>query len=93
MLESARANGLIQRHAMMLSMRGWIAVERGSLAAARDDLEAALELGPQRRTARAGARAAAAMLALAVAEQGELERAEELLGRPRPRRRRSASTR
>ncbi|MDA0161109.1 AAA family ATPase [Solirubrobacter ginsenosidimutans] len=78
-LASARAAGLIQRHALMLSMRGWISLERGNLVAAREDLEAALELGPQLELPATVVASAAAMLALVVAEQGELERADDLL--------------
>ena len=78
-LASARAGGLIQRHALMLSMRGWIWLERGNLAAARDDLEAAVELGPQLELPATVIASLAGMLALVVAEQGELERADDLL--------------
>jgi ATP/maltotriose-dependent transcriptional regulator MalT len=78
-LASARAGGLIQRHALMLSMRGWIGLERGNLAAAREDLDAALELGPQLELPPTVIASMAAMLALVVAEQGELGRADELL--------------
>jgi DNA-binding CsgD family transcriptional regulator len=62
----------------MLSMRGWIAFERGALADARADLEAVLEFGsdvvPSVTTAMS-----ATMLAAVVAELGELDRAGELL--------------
>ena len=78
-LASARAGGLIQRHALMLSMRGWIWLERGNLAAARDELESALELGPQLDLPVTMVASLAGMQALVVAEQGELERADDLL--------------
>ena len=45
-LTAARAGGFIQRHASMLGMRGWIWLERGELAEARDDFEGALALAP-----------------------------------------------
>ena len=81
LLAEARAGGFIQRHASLLAMRGWIAFERGDLAAARDDVEGALELGPEVALPAPVSASAAALLAIVVAEQGELERAEELLER------------
>ncbi|WP_028063390.1 AAA family ATPase [Solirubrobacter soli] len=80
-LDRARAGGLIQQHASMLSMRAWAAAERGELGAARDDLEAALQLGPEVALPEPVIASAAGLLAVVVAEQGEFERADELLER------------
>jgi DNA-binding CsgD family transcriptional regulator/tetratricopeptide (TPR) repeat protein len=61
-------------------MRGWIALERGRLAAAEDDLRLSLELSEDVGTPM---RPIAAMLALALAERGELEQAEALIAETR----------
>ena len=80
-LDRARSGGFLQLLVSMLSMRGWIALERGDLAAARDDLETALELGRDVALPPVVNASAAALLAVVVAEQGELDRADELLTR------------
>jgi DNA-binding CsgD family transcriptional regulator/tetratricopeptide (TPR) repeat protein len=43
-MEQARSQGLVHRHALMLSMRAWIALERGDLTGAEEDLRDALAL-------------------------------------------------
>jgi tetratricopeptide (TPR) repeat protein len=43
-MDDARSRGLVHRYGLMLSMRGWIALERGELAAAEEDLRDALDL-------------------------------------------------
>ena len=78
-LTAARAGGFIQRHASMLGMRGWISLERGELAEARDDLEGALALAPDVALPPPVTKASAAMLALVLAEQGEFAHADALL--------------
>ena len=78
-LDAARGGGFIQRHATMLAMRGWIWLERGALAEARDDLESALALAPDVALPAVTVQSCAALLAVVLAEQGELAHADELL--------------
>ena len=66
-IELARAAGDLLRHGAMLSMRGWIALERGALAAAEADLRAAVDLTAELTLPAA---AAGALLACVEAEQG-----------------------
>ena len=67
---------------MMLSMRGWIALERVEAWRRRATTSRPRStLGPQVALPAPVLASAAALLALGVAEQGELERAEELLAR------------
>ena len=80
-LDAARRGGFIQRHASMLSMRGWIWLERGALAEARDDLEGVLALAPDVALLPAVTMASAALLAVTLAEQGELAHADAMLER------------
>ena len=81
-MENARAKGLVQHHGLMLTMRGWIALERGELAGAEDDLREAVELSQAIGVAPVSL---AAMLAVVLAERGERAAADEVLdelGRP-----------
>ena len=75
-MDDARSRGLVQRHGLMLSMRAWIALERGELAAAEEDLRAALDLA---RDIDLSPVTAAAMLAVVLAERGEPAAAGEVL--------------
>jgi DNA-binding CsgD family transcriptional regulator len=75
-MDEARSQGLVHRHGLMLSMRGWIALERGELAAAEDDFREALDLA---RDINLPPITLAAMLALALAERGEPVAAGEVL--------------
>ena len=63
----------------MLSMRGWIALERGALASARDDLAAALSLAADHAALRAISAPAVMMLAVVRAEQGAAAEAGALV--------------
>ena len=62
-------------------MRGWIWLERGALPEARDDFESALAFVRDVALPPAVTKASAAMLALVLAEQGELAHADDLLER------------
>jgi DNA-binding CsgD family transcriptional regulator len=75
-MDEARSRGLVHRHGVMLSMRGWIALERGELAAADEDLREALDLG---REIDVPPVSLAVMLALVVAERGEPAAAGEIV--------------
>ena len=66
-LAPARSAGDLLPHGAMLSMRGWIALERGTLAAAEADLRTAVALAVELTLPAA---AAAALLACVEAEQG-----------------------
>ena len=80
-LETARRGGFIQRHASMLSLRGWIWLERGALAEARDDLEGVLAFAPDVSLPPHVTKVGAALLAVVLAEQGELAHADATLER------------
>jgi DNA-binding CsgD family transcriptional regulator len=67
-MDEARSQGLVHRHGLMLSMRAWIALERGELAAAEEDLREALDLA---RDIGLPPIMLAAMLAVVLAERGE----------------------
>jgi DNA-binding CsgD family transcriptional regulator len=67
-MQAARSQGLVHRHGLMLSMRAWIALERGELAAAEEDLREALDLA---RDIDFPPISLAAMLAVVLAERGE----------------------
>ncbi len=75
-LADAVGRGAVTTQALMLSMRGWIELERGDLPAAEADLRAALDVVLELE---APAAPAAGMLAQAVAEQGRGDDAERLL--------------
>ena len=75
-MEHARSHGLVQRHGLMLSMRGWIALERGDLAGAEEALREALDLAQDIDLPPVSL---AAMLAVVLAERGEQVAAAELL--------------
>jgi DNA-binding CsgD family transcriptional regulator/tetratricopeptide (TPR) repeat protein len=75
-MEQARAGGLVQRHGLMLSMRGWIALERGDLVAADEDLRVALDLAQDIELPPVSL---AAMLAVVLAERGDRAAAAALL--------------
>jgi DNA-binding CsgD family transcriptional regulator len=67
-MDEARSQGLVHRHGLMLSMRAWIALERGELGAAEEDLREALDLA---RDIGLPPIMLAAMLAVVLAERGE----------------------
>jgi ATP/maltotriose-dependent transcriptional regulator MalT len=75
-MKQARSQGLVQRHGLMLSMRGGIALERGDLAAAEEDLREALDLAQDIDLPPVSL---AAMLAVVLAERGERSAAAALL--------------
>ncbi len=75
-LEQARAAGQLSRVGILLLMRGWCALERGSLEAAEADMGSSLELAAELEYPAAPI---AAMLALALAERGQLDEAAGLL--------------
>ena len=63
----------------MLSLRGWIWLERGALAEARDDLEGVLVFAPDVSLPPHVTKTGAALLAVVLAEQGEFTHADALL--------------
>jgi len=75
-LEEARTAGQLSRIGSLLLMRGWCALERGMLEAAEADLTPSLTLASELRFPTAPG---AALLALALAEQGSLDEAAALL--------------
>ncbi|MGH8573691.1 MAG: hypothetical protein ACREX8_14130, partial [Gammaproteobacteria bacterium] len=75
-LEAAREDGRVPSYALLVGMRGLLALERGELAPAEADLQAALELTEELSGLAAPL---GALLALVNAEQGRLEDAERLL--------------
>ncbi|HEY1273906.1 MAG TPA: AAA family ATPase [Thermoleophilaceae bacterium] len=75
-LEEARRRGFLWRYAVMLSMRGWIGLERGDLGEAEADLRAALELEADV----GGVPSNAALLAVVLAERGHTDDAERAIG-------------
>ena len=75
-MAEARAKGLVQRHALMLMMRGWIELERGKLIAAAEDLRDALDFAQELSIPAASS---VAMLAVVLAECGELTEAGAIL--------------
>jgi DNA-binding CsgD family transcriptional regulator/tetratricopeptide (TPR) repeat protein len=80
-LQQARRGGFVQRHATMVGLRGWIWLERGALPEARDDLESALAFASDVSLPPPVMTSNAAMLALALAEQGEPAHADDMLER------------
>ena len=75
-LEQARAAGQLSRVGILLLMRAWCALERGSLEAAEADFALSLELATELEYPTAPI---ASMLALTVAERGRLDEAGGLL--------------
>ncbi len=75
-MAEARAKGLVHRHALMLSMRGWVGFERGDLGAAEEDLRDTLDFAQELSIPAAPL---AAMLAAVLAERGEPTEAGEVL--------------
>ena len=71
LVKQTRARGLAVRYALSLQFRGWIELERGRLAEAELSFRDAYDLAPDSNVA--------SFLALAVAEGGRLDEADELI--------------